>query len=50
MNVIAYDPYASAEKAQALGVKLVSYDEALAMVSVLCVWQCVCRLARRRRL
>lgn len=29
-NVIAYDPYASAVKAQALGVKLVSWEEALA--------------------
>jgi len=30
MNVVAYDPYASAEKAAALGVKLVTLDEALA--------------------
>jgi D-3-phosphoglycerate dehydrogenase len=30
MEVIAYDPYASVEKAAALGVKLVSLDEALA--------------------
>eukprot|EP00199_Chlamydomonas_sp_CCMP681_P000211 CAMPEP_0119102720 /NCGR_PEP_ID=MMETSP1180-20130426/1359_1 /TAXON_ID=3052 ORGANISM="Chlamydomonas cf sp, Strain CCMP681" /NCGR_SAMPLE_ID=MMETSP1180 /ASSEMBLY_ACC=CAM_ASM_000741 /LENGTH=582 /DNA_ID=CAMNT_0007087047 /DNA_START=100 /DNA_END=1848 /DNA_ORIENTATION=+ len=30
MEVIAYDPYASAEKAAALGVQLVSMDEALA--------------------
>lgn len=29
-NVIAYDPYASEAKAAALGVKLVSFDEALA--------------------
>ncbi|BDA42854.1 D-3-phosphoglycerate dehydrogenase [Coccomyxa sp. Obi] len=29
-SVIAYDPYASAVKAQALGVKLVSWEEALA--------------------
>lgn len=29
-NVIAYDPYASEVKAAALGVKLVSLDEALA--------------------
>lgn len=29
MEVIAYDPYASSEKAAALGVKLVSFDEAL---------------------
>ncbi len=30
MKVIAYDPYASAEKAAAVGVTLVSFDEALA--------------------
>ena len=30
MNVLAYDPYASAEKAAAIGAKLVSFDEALA--------------------
>jgi len=30
MNIIAYDPYASEERAAALGVKLVSLDEALA--------------------
>lgn len=30
MEVIAYDPYASAEKAAAVGVKLVTLDEALA--------------------
>jgi D-3-phosphoglycerate dehydrogenase len=30
MTVIAHDPYASAEKAQALGVTLVGFDEALA--------------------
>lgn len=30
MNVIAHDPYASEEKARAIGVKLVSFDEALA--------------------
>lgn len=30
MNVIAYDPYASEEKARAVGVTLVSLDEALA--------------------
>ncbi|GFH10346.1 D-3-phosphoglycerate dehydrogenase, partial [Haematococcus lacustris] len=29
LNVVAYDPYASAEKAAALGVRLVSFDEAL---------------------
>ena len=29
-NVIAYDPYASEVKAAALGVKLVSWEEALA--------------------
>ena len=29
-NVIAYDPYASQVKAAALGVKLVSWEEALA--------------------
>ena len=29
-NVVAYDPYASEAKAAALGVKLVSFDEALA--------------------
>lgn len=33
LNVIAYDPYASAEKAAALGVQLVSFDDALATVS-----------------
>lgn len=31
MKVIAYDPYASAEKAAAVGVTLVTFDEALAM-------------------
>lgn len=31
MKVVAYDPYASAEKAAAVGVTLVSLDEALAM-------------------
>lgn len=30
MTVIAYDPYASEEKARAVGVKLVGLDEALA--------------------
>ena len=30
MNVIAYDPYASEERAAALGVQLVSFDDALA--------------------
>ncbi|KAH9575527.1 hypothetical protein CY35_01G114800 [Sphagnum magellanicum] len=30
MHVIAHDPYASAERARALGVELVSFDEALA--------------------
>lgn len=30
MNVIAYDPYASEEKARAVGVTLVSLDDALA--------------------
>jgi len=30
MKVVAYDPYASAEKAAAVGVTLVSFDEALA--------------------
>lgn len=29
-NIIAHDPYASEAKALALGVKLVSFDEALA--------------------
>jgi len=29
LNVLAYDPYASAEKAAALGVQLVSFDDAL---------------------
>ncbi|KAI8110031.1 hypothetical protein M9435_001711 [Picochlorum sp. BPE23] len=29
MNVIAHDPYASEERAMAIGVKLVSFDEAL---------------------
>lgn len=29
LNVLAYDPYASVEKASALGVKLVSFDDAL---------------------
>lgn len=29
MNVIAYDPYASEERAAAVGVKLVSFNEAL---------------------
>lgn len=29
LNVVAYDPYASAEKAAALGVTLVTLDEAL---------------------
>jgi len=29
MNVVAYDPYASAEKAAALGVQLVSFEDAL---------------------
>jgi phosphoglycerate dehydrogenase-like enzyme len=32
MTVIAYDPYASQEKAAALGVKIVTMDEALAQV------------------
>ena len=32
MAVVAYDPYASQEKAAALGVKLVTLDEALAQV------------------
>lgn len=31
MNVVAYDPYASEERAAALGVQLVSFEEALAM-------------------
>lgn len=30
MHVVAYDPYASEEKARAVGVTLVSFDEALA--------------------
>lgn len=30
MKVVAYDPYASEERAVALGVKLVTFDEALA--------------------
>lgn len=30
MNVIAHDPYASEEKARAMGIKLVHFDEALA--------------------
>ena len=30
MKVVAYDPYASAEKAAAVGVTLVTFDEALA--------------------
>ena len=30
MIVLAYDPYASADKARAMGVDLVSFDEALA--------------------
>ena len=29
MNVIAYDPYASAEKALAMGVHMVSFEDAL---------------------
>lgn len=29
MNVVAFDPYASEERAMAIGVKLVSFDEAL---------------------
>lgn len=29
MNVIAYDPYASAEKAAAMGVHMVSFEDAL---------------------
>ncbi len=29
-NVVAYDPYASEAKAAALGVRLVTFDEALA--------------------
>jgi hypothetical protein len=32
MVVIAHDPYASEEKARALGVQLVSFDDALARV------------------
>lgn len=32
MTVLAYDPYASAEKAAALGATIVSFDEALARV------------------
>jgi D-3-phosphoglycerate dehydrogenase len=31
MKVVAYDPYASAEKAAAVGVTLVTFDEALSM-------------------
>ena len=31
MTVIAYDPYASDEKARAQGVRLVPFDEALAL-------------------
>lgn len=34
-NVIAYDPYASEVKAAALGVKLVSWEEALAQADFL---------------
>jgi D-3-phosphoglycerate dehydrogenase len=30
MHVIAHDPYASAERAKAIGVELVSFEEALA--------------------
>jgi lactate dehydrogenase-like 2-hydroxyacid dehydrogenase len=33
MEVVAYDPYASEEKARAMGVQLVSFDEALAKVT-----------------
>ena len=29
MNVVAYDPYASAEKALAMGVHMVSFEDAL---------------------
>lgn len=32
MNVIAYDPYASAEKAAAMGVHMVSFEDALRYV------------------
>lgn len=32
MTVLAYDPYASAEKAAALGVQIVSWEEALERV------------------
>jgi phosphoglycerate dehydrogenase-like enzyme len=32
MTVVAYDPYASQEKAAALGVKIVTLDEALEQV------------------
>ena len=32
MTVLAHDPYASAEKAAALGVQLVSWEEALERV------------------
>jgi D-3-phosphoglycerate dehydrogenase len=31
MNVVAYDPYASEEKARAVGVRLVSFEEALGL-------------------
>ncbi|KAH7836176.1 hypothetical protein Vadar_033428 [Vaccinium darrowii] len=30
MHVIAHDPYASADRARAIGVELVSFDEAIA--------------------
>jgi phosphoglycerate dehydrogenase-like enzyme len=29
MNVIAYDPYASAEKAAAMGIHMVAFEDAL---------------------
>lgn len=31
MNVIAHDPYAPADRARAIGVELVSFDQALSM-------------------
>jgi D-3-phosphoglycerate dehydrogenase len=42
LEVIAYDPYASVEKAAALGARLVTFDEALAVrCAAACVVLCV---------
>ena len=49
MTVLAYDPYASAEKAAAMGVTIVSFEDALAKVSAIgcCIGSCISTAATR---